>query len=191
MKLGLTQFVAMLIALCGPLALLHGCGAAPPPPPHLPPPDRQELYMYCEEHVVAPTEDGGVDVRGRPCAKDSDCPGGFCDRGVCAWPTPGNYYGLRCSTTARFTRESPYECAGYLCLAGLCRSCESDAECHRWAGPDTTCMPFGNWPGKQCGTIHPVRVCPNGNSIHPDWWYEPGTGIRPPVIDPKPAPRGR
>ncbi len=173
MKLGFTRIVAMVVSTCGPLVLIDGCSATPPPP--LPPPlsDRQRVLKSCEEFALADagTEDGGVDVSGLRCAQDSDCPGAFCDRGTCALPTPGWFYGLRCTTVGRFTRDSPYECAGYLCLAGLCRSCQSDAECHRWAGPDTTCMPFGNWPGKQCGTIDPVRVCPNGNPPDPDWWH--------------------
>ncbi len=190
MKLGFSRIVAMLVATCGPLVLIDGCSAAPPPPLPPPPPDRQHVFTNCEEFVVAPTEDGGVDVRGRPCAKESDCSGGFCDRGLCAWPTTGWFYGLPCGHGERFYRGDAghHACAGYLCLAGLCRSCESDAECHRWAGPDTTCMPFANWPGKQCGTIDPVRVCPNGNSVEPDWWVEPGMGIRPPGFETKPAP---
>jgi hypothetical protein len=82
-------------------------------------------------------------VPDRDCANDGECGDGFCDRGHCAsiWSCDERY-GQRCidGRTAPGRYPDLDWCRG-LCLAGRCRSCESDAECMKSIGrPEAQCV---------------------------------------------------
>jgi hypothetical protein len=88
--------------------------------------------------------------------QDADCPGGFCDRGVCQVPT--GVYGRVCTPAPR-TREGPrdgklHACGAYLCIDGRCRSCQSDAECRSELGAPR-CYKAPGEPGSRCGNPSP------------------------------------
>jgi hypothetical protein len=70
------------------------------------------------------------------CAKDTDCPSRFCDRGNCLSLSaePGDGYGVECEPRpfpdrAKAGKYSHAECVGYVCVDGRCRACESNADC--------------------------------------------------------------
>jgi len=133
-----------------PLNFVHGCGSLgpreerlppepvrPPPPTTRPPPQvmrpsPSEVYEQRTGRKLSREDKSTLDacparawprnVPKRTCTKDSQCDGGFCDRGRCAaiW-TCGVEYGNSC--------EKQEHCGDLLCIDGRCRSCVSEAEC--------------------------------------------------------------
>lgn len=109
-------------------------------------------------------------AQGEPCASDTDCRDGFCDRTLCAtFGTRGENggFGSECEPPPALApqpdEQEPSrpgevvmpqrierECGGYLCINRRCRSCLSDSECQRTMGTPT-CGQFGGWPGRGCG----------------------------------------
>jgi hypothetical protein len=123
---------------------------------------------------------------GKACSADAQCQSGFCDRGTCARRVSWRLYGTPCVPVAPGTplREIPEEaCRAYLCMDGLCRSCQSDSECTRWqpapgvepSDEPLTCTKFLDWPGKQCGKVIPGQVCPDGTLPVPQAWSNEGS----------------
>jgi hypothetical protein len=105
------------------------------------------------------------------CTQDADCPSSFCDRGICAKPIDEEHYGDECEPSTPYAllppppplppgqvssgrRSFATECAGYLCVEGRCRSCQSDDECKYWVGAPfcVTAVDYGGpiSPGKGC-----------------------------------------
>lgn len=74
--------------------------------------------------------------RGEACVHDADCRSGFCDRAICV--DSGIGYGNPCDPpppdALPIDNLPDHLCAGYLCLEGRCRSCQSTAECKSYYG---------------------------------------------------------
>jgi hypothetical protein len=113
---------------------------------------------------------------GQACLRDCDCLSAFCDRGICAdsadlgaW----NYGKGRCQPGpphAPIDNVLTYPvwdfCAGYVCVEGRCRSCQSDAECQE-GSPEYKCLPLYGLPGKRCGRPSEAALGPAPNRMGP------------------------
>ena len=194
MAIRILRILALLGSAVWLLVLFQGCAGAPPPIP------RRVDFSSCEPlgyddgplglylgYQDAGLPDGESVAFGAPCVKHADCLGGFCDRGACAGfpPVVCNRYGYPCRWVKPYgvpteLSDNPFACLGYLCLDQTCQSCQSDAECHHWLGPETMCRQFGGFPGKQCGPASLSEVCPNGNLAPPQEWYCSGVEPHPP-----------
>lgn len=113
--------------------------------------------------TTAPPPEPQVEIAPNPCADDSECAPGFCDRGICAARGKANY-GRECNYPLFpeprpppppqkpghiwWDWGPPQICHGYRCIDKRCRSCISDAEC---GASDMVCQIDEGFPGKRCG----------------------------------------
>jgi hypothetical protein len=98
---------------------------------------------------AAPAISGAL---GTACERDGECASGFCDLKVCTAPLGA--YGQACEPAPRGPdglRDGKLNmCGAYVCNAGRCRSCTSDAECQgEYASP--LCRKSDEHPGARCG----------------------------------------
>jgi len=134
---------------------------------------------FCDKGLCGPLRTGNL-PNGSACKADDQCESGLCDRDVCtdiARPL-GLNFGKSCEPIPPFEQRKPkydyrrdQQCGGYICLDGLCRSCESDAECTYWMGGGK-CEHNIGLPGKSCWGLRPLS---------PDSPYR-----NPPVLPPDP-----
>ena len=95
----------------------------------------------------------GLAQLGEACTHDAGCQSGFCDRGHC--DEPDALYGKRCAPPApdapSVAKLPEQLCHGYLCLDGMCRSCQSDAECQSafGTGKCTVVADAPGWPRRE------------------------------------------
>jgi hypothetical protein len=95
----------------------------------------------------------GTSNNGGACASDDVCAQGhFCDLGRCA--AVHREHGQHCEAAPRTEhgiRDGKLStCGAYICRAGRCRSCESDAECQAELG-SPGCYDHESRPGWRCG----------------------------------------
>jgi len=108
---------------CGLVVLWMGCSG-----------DRTGSQICAKGPDYVPKH--GLARHGEACARDADCQSRFCDRAVCIDPRPG--MGNPCGSPAPDARpldKLPERvCGAFVCLAGRCRSCRSNAECQSYLG---------------------------------------------------------
>ena len=107
------------------------------------------------------------------CKTDVDCPGGFCDRRVCATVAAEGRenYGIECEPPpiSPMTGRPDLRinrCGAFLCIEKRCTSCATDDECKSVLG-SPTCGTVAGWPGRSCGN-YSIGDGGAGESTPPD-----------------------
>lgn len=104
------------------------------------------LWAGCSGRARAPGAlEGSLLAADEACLADADCQTGFCDRNVCVDLFEKGKFGGACDPHPAIDGQDagPLDpgCGKYLCLAGRCRSCTSDAECQSTFGAGK-CVPW-------------------------------------------------
>jgi hypothetical protein len=111
------------------------------------------LWVGCAGATVGKRDEHRIE-----CPKDADCPPSLLwDRGSCVeWAGGKTSYGWACTSSPSAgtpgAGKPDLQCGGYLCLNGLCRSCQSNADCKAYFGAGQCSIVTGQntLPGAVC-----------------------------------------